>query len=60
MFARRAPAKLLHRDLKSSNVLLLYPQTCPPESQIMKITDFGLARARPISTEQESLSQEQY
>jgi len=57
---KRAPAKLLHRDLKSSNVLLLYPQTCPPESQIMKITDFGLARARPISTEQESLSQEQF
>ena len=26
----------------------------------MKITDFGLARARPISTEQQSLSQEQF
>ena len=53
---RRAPAKLLHRDLKSSNVLLL-STTASPEEQTLKISDFGLARARQ---EQRSLSQEQF
>jgi len=53
---KRAPAKLLHRDLKSSNVLLL-SSTASPEDQTLKISDFGLARARQ---EQRSLSQEQF
>merc|ERR1712106_69739 len=53
---KRAPAKLLHRDLKSSNVLL-YSTATQPEEQTLKISDFGLARAR--QEEQRSLSQEQ-
>ena len=57
LILRRAPAKLLHRDLKSSNVLLLHQSATVPESQILKISDFGLARARQ---EQRSLSQEQF
>jgi len=54
---KRAPAKLLHRDLKSSNVLL-YSTATQPEEQTLKISDFGLARAR--QEEQRSLSQEQF
>merc|ERR1711892_1508634 len=54
---KRAPAKLLHRDLKSSNVLL-YSTATQPEEQTLKILDFGLAQAR--QEEQRSLSQEQF
>ncbi|CAG5094320.1 Oidioi.mRNA.OKI2018_I69.XSR.g13450.t1.cds [Oikopleura dioica] len=43
---KRAPASFLHRDLKSSNILLLYPGATDPSKQVLKISDFGLARAR--------------
>jgi len=43
---KRAPASFLHRDLKSSNILLLYSGATCPSKQVLKISDFGLARAR--------------
>jgi len=53
---KRAPAKLLHRDLKSSNVLLFHPGSCQPEKQVLKISDFGLARARQEQRSREEFS----
>ncbi|XP_064489726.1 mitogen-activated protein kinase kinase kinase 11-like isoform X2 [Ornithodoros turicata] len=38
-----APISLIHRDLKSSNVLLSEPY-CESPTRTLKITDFGLAR----------------
>ena len=55
-FFRRAPAKLLHRDLKSSNVLLLHPGAYDPLQQVLKISDFGLARARQEQRSREEFS----
>lgn len=52
---KRAPAKFLHRDLKSSNILLLYSGATDPSKQVLKISDFGLARAR-----REQLSHEEF
>lgn len=41
----RAPISLIHRDLKSSNVLLLEPiENDDLQFKTLKITDFGLAR----------------
>lgn len=40
----RDPA-ILHRDLKSSNVLLMKPIRTPCQDPVAKVADFGLARA---------------
>ncbi|KAF4692415.1 protein kinase kinase kinase [Perkinsus olseni] len=37
---------MLHRDLKSLNLLLAHPLDGPSDEPVVKVTDFGLARAK--------------
>lgn len=44
LYLHEAPSPILHRDLKSLNLLLVKPVTGPNENIFIKITDFGVAR----------------
>jgi serine/threonine protein kinase len=44
LYLHEAPSPILHRDLKSLNLLLAKPVTGPNDSVFIKITDFGVAR----------------
>ena len=43
-FMHNLPVPLMHRDLKSLNILLSEPLKGPNDAVIAKITDFGLTR----------------
>lgn len=44
LYLHEAPNPILHRDLKSLNLLLVKQLTGPNDSVFIKITDFGVAR----------------
>lgn len=41
---------VMHRDLKSMNVLLQFPVTGPGDVPVLKLADFGLSRTKPTGT----------
>lgn len=44
-FFHEAKPPVVHRDLKSENVMLLQPLTSPDDVPVAKVVDFGLSRA---------------
>lgn len=44
LYLHESPSPILHRDLKSLNLLLVKPVTGPNDNVFIKITDFGVAR----------------
>ena len=51
LYLHEAPSPILHRDLKSLNLLLVKPVTGPNDDIFIKITDFGIARVMEKNTE---------
>eukprot|EP00930_Biecheleria_cincta_P038354 TRINITY_DN2635_c0_g1_i2.p1 TRINITY_DN2635_c0_g1~~TRINITY_DN2635_c0_g1_i2.p1 ORF type:complete len:504 (+),score=67.51 TRINITY_DN2635_c0_g1_i2:52-1563(+) len=47
---------IIHRDLKTQNVLLLYPVKSPGDVVVAKVCDFGLARYLPDGDYQSQLT----